>query len=157
MKILEYQGDIVMTTKILAYIYGTDESNIRTNFSRNKERYIEGKHYYRLTGKVKEDYLRELHYVTNKQDHSAFYLWTQKGALLHAKSLNTDQAWQTYEALIDQYYELHMLLIERKRKENNLTTKEVTIAIEMFIAAKDGSKVDAKTLLLITEAMQKDE
>ena len=32
------------------------------------------------------------------------YLWTQKGAFLHAKSLNTDKAWDVYEILVDTYF-----------------------------------------------------
>mgnify|MGYP005810650713 FL=1 len=27
------------------------------------------------------------------------YFWTEKGALLHAKSLNTDKAWEVYDYL----------------------------------------------------------
>lgn len=33
------------------------------------------------------------------------YLWTQKGAFLHAKSLNTDKAWEVYDHLVDSYFE----------------------------------------------------
>lgn len=32
------------------------------------------------------------------------YLWTEKGALLHAKSLNTDKAWEVYDYLVDYYF-----------------------------------------------------
>lgn len=32
------------------------------------------------------------------------YLWTEKGALLHAKSLNTDQAWEVYDQLVETYF-----------------------------------------------------
>ena len=32
------------------------------------------------------------------------YLWTEKGALLHAKSLNTDKAWEVYDYLVDFYF-----------------------------------------------------
>ena len=35
---------------------------------------------------------------------SRLYLWTEKGALLHAKSLNTDKAWQVYDYLVDFYF-----------------------------------------------------
>lgn len=31
-------------------------------------------------------------------------LWTEKGALLHAKSLNTDKAWEVYDWLVDFYF-----------------------------------------------------
>lgn len=32
------------------------------------------------------------------------YLWTERGALLHAKSINTDKAWDVYEQLLDVYF-----------------------------------------------------
>lgn len=32
------------------------------------------------------------------------YLWTERGALLHAKSVNTDKAWDVYEQLLDVYF-----------------------------------------------------
>lgn len=35
---------------------------------------------------------------------SKAYFWTEKGALLHAKSLNTDKAWQVYDYLVDFYF-----------------------------------------------------
>lgn len=36
---------------------------------------------------------------------SKLYLWTEKGAFLHAKSLNTDTAWEVYDRLVDNYFE----------------------------------------------------
>jgi hypothetical protein len=36
---------------------------------------------------------------------SKLYLWTEKGAFLHAKSLNTDMAWEVYDRLVDNYFE----------------------------------------------------
>jgi phage anti-repressor protein len=32
------------------------------------------------------------------------YIWSERGVLLHAKSLNTDRAWAVYERLIDFYF-----------------------------------------------------
>ena len=40
--------------------------------------------------------------VGNRASH--LYLWTEKGALLHAKSLNTDKAWEVYDYLVDFYF-----------------------------------------------------
>jgi hypothetical protein len=52
------------------------------------------------------------------------YLWTEKGALLQAKSLNTDKAWEMYENLVDDYYrrgdELVILQEENARLSNHL-------------------------------------
>ena len=40
------------------------------------------------------------------------YLWTEKGAFLHAKSLNTDRAWEIYDVLVDTYFKKHEDLLE---------------------------------------------
>ena len=50
MKAMEYKGQKVITTAMLAEAYGTDTTNIRNNFKRNKEKFIEGKHYFYLQG-----------------------------------------------------------------------------------------------------------
>ncbi|ENN6626935.1 ORF6N domain-containing protein, partial [Escherichia coli] len=38
----------VITTELLAQLYGTDVTNIRKNHSRNHERFVIGKHYFLL-------------------------------------------------------------------------------------------------------------
>ncbi|HAK3429540.1 TPA: ORF6N domain-containing protein, partial [Salmonella enterica] len=50
LQIIEYRGQRVVTTEQLAAGYGTDAENIRRNFNRNKSRFIEGKHYFQITG-----------------------------------------------------------------------------------------------------------
>ncbi|MDE5771147.1 MAG: ORF6N domain-containing protein [Ruminococcus sp.] len=52
---IENKGKRVLTAAQLAEAYGTDNKIISNNFNRNKDRYIEGVHFYRLTG----DELRE--------------------------------------------------------------------------------------------------
>ncbi|MGX2958016.1 ORF6N domain-containing protein [Peribacillus sp. JNUCC 23] len=97
-------GQRVLTTVQLAEAYGTESKIINRNFQRNADRYLQGKHFYALSG---ED-LREFKGARQNDDSLKFtsilYLWTEKGAWLHAKSLNTDQAWDAYEKLIDDYY-----------------------------------------------------
>lgn len=46
---------------------------------------------------------REIHDLPNNLNK--LYLWTEKGAFLHAKSLNTDTAWEVYDRLVDNYFE----------------------------------------------------
>lgn len=43
--VTEYKNIRVLTTQQIAEAYGTDTKIISKNFSRNKERYIEGKHF----------------------------------------------------------------------------------------------------------------
>lgn len=99
-----YNGQPVCTTEQLATAYDADRQLLTNNFNRNKERYHEGKHYFCLTGEELKAYK-----TANQNDLSLsrinqLYLWTERGALLHAKSLNTDKAWEVYERLVDFYF-----------------------------------------------------
>lgn len=102
--VIERENQRVMTTAVLAEEYGTTNDVISKNFNRNKERYIEGKHYYCLEG----DDLREFRANGQIDDLpmnlNKLYLWTEKGAFLHAKSLGTDRAWEVYDYLVDSYF-----------------------------------------------------
>lgn len=102
---IEQCGQRVLTTAQLAEAYGTITKTITDNFSNNKERYIEGKHYYCLKGDELKAFKNqpENFGLVNKRT-SCIYLWTERGALLHAKSLNTDKAWEVYDFLLDTYF-----------------------------------------------------
>lgn len=108
--IIEYKGARVLTTQQLAEAYGTDTQVITNNYNRNKDRYIEGKHYICLTGQDKLDFIKK-----NQNDFSSFtrskaiYLWTEKGTFLHAKSLNTDTAWEVYDRLVESYFRVRQI------------------------------------------------
>lgn len=104
LKIIEQNGVRVLTTSQLAESYGATSDKISYNFKYNEKRYKEGKHYFLLTG----DELKAFK-IANREFQGSLnrlYLWTEKGAWLHAKSLNTDQAWEAYEMLVDEYYRL---------------------------------------------------
>ena len=102
-QVIEQQGVRVLTTAQLAECYETTERRISENFNANKERYEEGKPYIVLEGEEKRDFLNrtEIPYGSRA---AKFYLWTERGALLHAKSLNTDKAWEVYGELVETYF-----------------------------------------------------
>lgn len=105
LKPIEQNNQRVLTTAQLADVYGTNTDYLNRNFNNNKERYKHGKHFILLEGEE----LKQFKMTTGKNDGSLLrvnrlYLWTEKGAWLHAKSLNTDQAWDAYEMLVDDYY-----------------------------------------------------
>ena len=67
----------------------------------NKGRFIEGKHYIVLVGDELKNFKNQVEnfdLLASRTSH--IYLWTEKGALLHAKSLNTDKAWEVYGYLM---------------------------------------------------------
>lgn len=104
-QVIEIEGVRYLTTAILAERYGTDNKIIANNFNRNKERYEEGKHYICLKGAKLQEFFANIKLMNaNQSKIRNLYLWTERGAFLHAKSLNTDEAWESYEKLIEVYF-----------------------------------------------------
>ena len=104
--IIEQAGQRVLTTAQLAESYGADKQLIINNFNRNKDRYKEGKHFVVIEGREKSIFINRHQIDLGSKNAKTLYLWTEKGAWLHAKSLNTDAAWDAYELLVDEYYRL---------------------------------------------------
>lgn len=128
--VVESRGQRVLTSAQIADCYDTTVDCIKQNFYANRNRFIEGKHYIALTGTELKAFKNEVRipYQDEKQEENevriphpaemkaryqfnsqfkyakSLYLWTEKGALLHAKSLNTDKAWQVYDYLVDFYF-----------------------------------------------------
>ena len=101
--IIEQSGQRVLTTAQLAEAYGTTEKRISNNFNANRERYEEEKHFFLVKGEELKQFLAVTNFV-NANKVRQLYLWTEQGALLHAKSLNTDKAWEVYSYLIEHYF-----------------------------------------------------
>lgn len=102
--VTEYKNIRVLTTQQIAEAYETDARIISNNFNRNKERYVEGKHFVCLDGEELKKFKTNHHFDESSRINK-LYLWTEKGAFLHAKSLNTDKAWEVYDRLVDEYFD----------------------------------------------------
>ncbi len=105
LKIVEYQNQRVLLTSQLAESYGTTPRRISENFTENKKRYVEGKHFYSLEGELLKEFKREYGNSVVANTVNKLYLWTERGAFLHAKSLNTDKAWEVYDSLVEHYFQ----------------------------------------------------
>ena len=146
LQVVETNHQRVLTTAQIAEQYGTTADRISKNFSANKVRYTEGKHYCCLTGDdlkaFKDDFLNS---ELVKPNASSLYLWTEKGALLHAKSLNTDQAWQAYEVLVDTYFSVreqaamdsYMIADPVKRAERWIEEQREKQQLETTVAVQE--------------------
>lgn len=112
MPLISHSGAAVVTTDMLADVYGTEVINIQVNHSRNKDRFVEGKHFYKLTGSILKEFKNwltksKLVYKGSEiisKHAKSIILWTERGAARHAKMLDTDQAWDVFEALEDFYF-----------------------------------------------------
>ena len=114
---LEFNNQRIITTKVLAEQFGASEKNINDNFSNNKQRFKEGKHFIKLEGQALKEFKNSLPDFIGEPLKFApkLILWTDRGAARHAKILDTDEAWEVYEELEDTYF---------KVKDNNALVLE---------------------------------
>lgn len=120
----------VLTSKQLAEEYGASPQKIKQNFANNRSRFVEGRHYISFTGDELRSFKNQVEnfdLVDGRTSH--LYLWTEKGALLHAKSLNTDKAWEVYDYLVDFYF--------RAKEE----PKPVPVETAPVVSRKDDKKL----------------
>ena len=108
--VIEHREQRVLSTTQLADAFGTNNKIITRNFQRNKDYYVEGKHFYSLSGDRLKQFKASRQNDASLKYVSVLYLWTEKGAWLHAKSLNTEKAWEAYQTLIDSYYQISQQL-----------------------------------------------
>lgn len=119
-------GHRILTTSQLAESYGTDKQLLVNNFNRNKDRYKQGKHYFALIGSEKNQFIDQHQIDLGSKNAQILYLWTEKGAWLHAKSLNTDQAWDAYEMLVDEYYTIKENVVPLSKDQALVTVLRTT-------------------------------
>ena len=133
LQVVETNNQRVLTTAQIAEQYGTDTRIISNNFNRNEKRYVEGKHYYCLTGDVLREFKANHQFDDLRPNTNKFYLWTEKGALMLAKSLNTDKAWEAYECLVDTYFSVREQgqLPQRPDRTKALEVKEMNARVRM--------------------------
>lgn len=133
LQVVETNNQRVLTTAQIAEQYETDTRIISNNFNRNEKRYVEGKHYYCLTGDVLREFKANHQFDDLRPNTNKFYLWTEKGALMLAKSLNTDKAWEAYECLVDTYFSVREQgqLPQRPDRTKALQVKEMNARVRM--------------------------
>ena len=72
--VTEYKNIRVLTTQQIAEAYGTDKKVISYNFNHNKDRYIEGKHYLKLEGVEKTEFINRLENHDGSKNAKTLYL-----------------------------------------------------------------------------------
>lgn len=166
--VLKHGGLPVATTAILADKLGASVDQLNLNYERNVSRYKEGKHFFLLKGGKLTEFKKECkilypsnRYLQISSKARSLYLWTERGAYNHTKSLGTDEAWDAYERLVDDYYRLQeaVQVVGSVIANPNLTRREILqmalAAEEMLEAANAKIALDAPKVALaeaITES-----
>ncbi|ELY4546009.1 ORF6N domain-containing protein [Cronobacter sakazakii] len=99
-----HQNTPVITTELLAQLYGTTAHSITKNHRSNADRFIAGKHYYKVIGQELVSLRVTYGDLQISPKTRSLILWTERGAARHAKMLETDQAWEVFEKLEDCYF-----------------------------------------------------
>ena len=138
--VVEREGSRVLTTTQIAKAYGVESKALMRNFQRNKEKFIEGTHYYALSGEELKSFKGERQNDVSLKFVSVLYLWTEQGAFLLAKSLSTESAWAAYSLLTNQYFKLSQQQI----------TPALPYDTERFLVLENRVKEIEQQLQLVT-------
>lgn len=160
LQIIEKNNQRVLTTAQLAEVFGTDAKQINRNFQRNSQRFEERKHFYALSGEELKEFKGTRQNDPTLKYTSVLYLWTEKGAWLIAKTINTDSVWDAYETLVDDYYTIKeqkviplskdQALVTVLRTTANLMEDTESIKAEQHEMRKLITKIDEKVETQIT-------
>ncbi|EEQ2418924.1 P22AR C-terminal domain-containing protein, partial [Escherichia coli] len=128
LSIISFSNIPVVTTELLASLYGTEPDYIRKNFNRNSGRFVIGKHYFLLENEELREFKHSMSLrpsVKIARNVRSLILWTERGAARHAKMLETDRAWEVFEKLEDCYFsQCEKNTGKQEKKLNGLSAKE---------------------------------
>lgn len=105
--IVEHKGQRVLTTEQVAQVYECEPIQIQQNYANNKDRFVEGKHYFKLEGEELRQFktsITDSKFSSQLNHVRALMLWTKQGASRHCKMLGTDKAWDMFDCLEESYF-----------------------------------------------------
>lgn len=163
LQVIERNNERVLTTQQLADVYETDSRNISNNFNNNKDRFIEGKHYFLLQGDDLKTFKSIHTEYENLKFTSKMYLWTERGANRHCKILDTDKAWEQFDNLEETYFKVKQqkpsciedVLIESLKEMKDLRL-QVNQANNIALEAKTEVKTIKEVVSLNATDWRKD-
>lgn len=113
---VKFNEEVVITTKMLAEVYECEDGNITWNFNHNKDKFIEGKHYYKVEGEELKNLRVCFPHLQISPKTRTLYLWTKRGASRHCKMLGTDKAWDMFDVLEENYFNPKIPQISEKQQ-----------------------------------------
>ena len=138
--VVEYHNQRVLLTEQVAKVYECESQRIQQNYANNKDRFTEGKHYYKLEGDELRSFKNcfdNIEAVGIGKRTAILYLWTRQGASRHCKLVNTDKAWDMFDCLEENYFNPKQVLPsyqiedEIERAKAWIKEREHTKALEL--------------------------
>ena len=158
--VVEYKGEPVVTFKMIDQVHEIPSGSSKRNFTRNKKRFIESRHFYKIG---RDEYDTDLWECFGFSKFAATgILLTERGYLLISKTLTDDLAWEVQEQLIDGYFRVKIKKLTPA--EQLLKSVQLTVEIEkkqklLLLEQKqlEGRQVESETRLDRIEAQMKDD
>ncbi|MGX9133240.1 ORF6N domain-containing protein [Rummeliibacillus sp. JY-2-4R] len=97
-----YKGVPVLTTKNLAKRLEVGPRSLIRGFDRRREKFIEGKHFFIVTG---NDLVKVKREINDSKRACILYLWTEEGAFLLVQFMREGRSWAEYCKNVFSYYE----------------------------------------------------
>lgn len=136
---IAHKGVPCISTEMLAQAYEVESKQIRQNFTNNRERFVEGKHFFQLSGndlKEFKNYVENFDLVQLDKRARHFTLWTERGAARHAKMLNSDKAWDVFELLEETFFRVAAERYAEQSKNIGLLTPAHRAELKGIVDAK---------------------
>lgn len=140
---IEKDGQRLLTTQQLAEFYETEPVKLQQNYANNKERYQSRIHYFVILH-GEESYSK---FSNSPYQTQPIYLWTKKGAFLHAKSLGTDKAWEVYEMLVNTYFQAKELIPQTPIEALLLAVQNMAAQEKRINQLEDSQKTIKETIV----------
>lgn len=118
----EYMGQSVLSVYDISSIHQKEVRAINQQFKRNKEKFIEGKDYFRL----KRTEIDQSHNVIGSSKHSSNEfenLFTERGYIKLTRTFSDDFSWKIQDILIDEYFNMKKLRTAIEKGEVYLAPK----------------------------------
>lgn len=119
LQIKEFKGQRVVTFKDIDTAHERPEGTARKRFNDNKERFIEGVDYYKITPSEFRTAIGEM----DTRQQNDVVLVTESGYLMITKSLKDDRAWAVHRSLVNNYFRF---------KETSVQVNELSPELQMF-------------------------
>ena len=136
----EYQGNRVVTFKDIDTVHGRPDGTARKRFNDNKERFIEGTDYYKISPSEFRTAIGEM----DRRQSQDITLITESGYLMLVKSFTDDLAWDVQRQLVNTYFRV---AIQSNADTINLSIKQKR-AEAMFMNAQ-ARLINAETRRLV--------
>ena len=105
LSVKEYEGKRVVTFKDIDAVHGRPDGTAGRNFRTNKEHFIEGEDFYKITP---DEFRRTIGEMDTRQQNDVTLI-TESGYLMLVKSFTDDLAWKVQRELVNSYFRVEQM------------------------------------------------